>query len=104
MVTVNVGVGGTVEPFQNFALITYLLVAISVHHLSLLSSQQNWTGANACMILVSMHGLTGTGSRFPTYSIGELCCEGHQCQSLLTVLTAAEMEKIYSNPFSNAVK
>jgi len=57
-----------------------------------------------CMILVSMHGLTGTGSRFPTYSIGELCCEGHQCQSLSTVLTAAEMEKIYSNPFSHAVK
>lgn len=57
-----------------------------------------------CMILVSMHGLTGTGSRFPTYSKGELCCEGHQCQSLSTVLTAAEMEKIYSNLFSHAVK
>jgi len=41
MVTVNVGIGGTVEPFQNFALINYLLVAISVHHLSPLSSQQN---------------------------------------------------------------
>ena len=47
MVIVNVGIGGTVEPFQNFALITYLLVAISVHHLSQLSSQQTCTGANA---------------------------------------------------------